>query len=79
MGQCPAGTCCICPLFPFADPTLSPVPALSPNTPRPPVAGTDTPRESAGPFHHFPVLAGLQVLALLAMTGAVLWVSLRGD
>ncbi|XP_065708248.1 CMRF35-like molecule 2 [Patagioenas fasciata] len=48
--------------------TLSPVP----------VAGTDAPPESPDPFRHFPVLAGLQVLALLAMTGAVLWVSLRG-
>ncbi|XP_071672453.1 CMRF35-like molecule 6 [Patagioenas fasciata] len=43
-----------------------------------PAAGTDAPRESPDPFRHFPVLAGLQVLALLAMTGAVLWVSLRG-
>lgn len=28
---------------------------------------------------YFPVLAGLQGLALLAMTGAVLWVTLRGS
>ncbi|XP_071672452.1 CMRF35-like molecule 6 [Patagioenas fasciata] len=65
--QCLVGTCRICPLFPFAGPTLSPVPA----------EGTDAPRESPDPFRHVPVLAGLQVLALLAMTGAVLWVSLR--
>ncbi|XP_068269665.1 CMRF35-like molecule 6 [Nyctibius grandis] len=49
------------------DPALSPAPALPP-----PAVGTP------GPFRYFPVLAGLQVLALLAMSGAVLWVSLRG-
>ncbi|PKK25556.1 putative LOC102089488 [Columba livia] len=53
---------------------LSPGPTLSPVS----AAGTDAPRESPDPFRHFPVLAGLQVLALLAMTGAVLWISLRG-
>ncbi|XP_072737617.1 CMRF35-like molecule 6 [Ciconia boyciana] len=60
------------------DPSLSPASALPPTTPRPPAAGTDAPRGSPGPFRYFPVLAGLQVLALLAMSGAVLWASLRG-
>ncbi|KAK4811814.1 hypothetical protein QYF61_010316 [Mycteria americana] len=76
--RCPAGTRCICPLFAFADPSLSPASALPPTTPRPPAAGTDAPRGSPGPFRYFPVLAGLQVLALPAMSGAVLWASLRG-
>uniref|UniRef100_A0A8C8AMU6 Immunoglobulin domain-containing protein n=1 Tax=Otus sunia TaxID=257818 RepID=A0A8C8AMU6_9STRI len=67
--QRPAGARCICPLFTFAAP---------PSTPRPTAAGTDTPRGSPGSFRYFPVLAGLQVLALLAMSGAVLWASLRG-
>ncbi|XP_075375116.1 CMRF-35-like molecule 4 [Mycteria americana] len=60
------------------DPSLSPASALPPTTPRPPAAGTDAPRGSPGPFRYFPVLAGLQVLALPAMSGAVLWASLRG-
>ncbi|XP_074016452.1 protein CD300H-like [Numenius arquata] len=51
-------------------PTLRPGPAIPPTTAAPP--GTPD------PFRYFPVLAGLQVLALLAMSGAVLWVSLRG-
>ncbi|CAM9693118.1 unnamed protein product [Bubo scandiacus] len=76
--QRPAGTRCICPLFAFAAPALSPAPALPPSTPRPPATGTDAPRGSPGSFPYFPVLAGLQVLALLAMSGAVLWASLRG-
>ncbi|XP_074745382.1 CMRF35-like molecule 6 isoform X2 [Strix uralensis] len=59
-------------------PTLSPAPALPPSIPRPPATGTDAPRGSPGSFRYFPVLAGLQVLALLAMSGAVLWASLRG-
>ncbi|KAM6403472.1 CMRF35-like molecule 6 [Rhynochetos jubatus] len=53
--------------------TLRPAPI-----PRLPAAGTGPPRGSPDPFRYFPVLAGLQVLALLAMSGAVLWVSLRG-
>ncbi|KAM6317625.1 CMRF35-like molecule 7 [Podargus strigoides] len=67
VGQCPAGTRCICPSITFAAPTLGP-----------PAVGPDAPQGSPGPFHPFAVLAGLQVLALLAMSGAVLWVSLRG-
>ncbi|KAM6119088.1 CMRF35-like molecule 6 [Phoenicopterus ruber ruber] len=59
-------------------PTHGPAPALPPTTLRPPAAGTDAPRGSPGPFRYFPALAGLQVLALVAMSGAVLWVSLRG-
>ncbi|KAM6119087.1 CMRF35-like molecule 6 [Phoenicopterus ruber ruber] len=59
-------------------PTHGPAPVLPPTTPRPPAAGTDAPRGSPGPFRFFPALAGLQVLALVAMSGAVLWVSLRG-
>ncbi|XP_074016321.1 CMRF-35-like molecule 4 [Numenius arquata] len=51
-------------------PMLSPGPSIPPTTAAPP--GTPD------PFRYFPVLAGLQVLALLAMSGAVLWVSLRG-
>ncbi|XP_074967787.1 CMRF35-like molecule 6 [Phalacrocorax aristotelis] len=43
-----------------------------------PTAATDSPLQPHSPFRHFPVLAGLQVLALLAMSGAVLWVTLRG-
>ncbi|KAM6377260.1 uncharacterized protein J5M81_012136 [Pluvialis apricaria] len=62
----------------FPAPTLSPAPALSPTTPGPTAAGTDAPQRTPGPFRCFPVLAGLQLLALLAMSGAVLWVSLRG-
>ncbi|XP_050764611.1 CMRF35-like molecule 6 [Gymnogyps californianus] len=60
--QRPAGTRCICPLFAFAAPALSP----------------DAPRGTPDPFRYFPVLAGLEILAMLAMSGAVLWVSLRG-
>ncbi|XP_065549842.1 protein CD300H-like [Lathamus discolor] len=58
-------------------PWLEPKPTVPPSPPRPPAAGTDPPPENPGPFRYFPVLAGLQVLALLAMSGAVLWVSLR--
>ncbi|GAB0197762.1 CMRF35-like molecule 5 [Grus japonensis] len=59
-------------------PKHSPATTLPPTTPRPPVVVPDAPPETRGPFRYFPVLAGLQVLALLAMSGAVLWVSLRG-
>ncbi|KAM6050735.1 CMRF35-like molecule 6 [Chlamydotis macqueenii] len=59
-------------------PTPGSTPALPPTTPRPPAAGTtDAPRRNPGPFRDFPVLAGLQVLVLLAMNGIVLWVSLQ--
>lgn len=78
MRQCAAGTGDICPLFAFAAPTLSPDDSLRPTTPPPPTAGTDAPVGSPVSFPYFPVLAGLQVLGLLAMTGAVLWVTLRG-
>ncbi|XP_075025794.1 CMRF35-like molecule 6 [Calonectris borealis] len=60
------------------DPPLSPTPALPPTTTRPPAAGADASRASPGPFRYFPVPAGLQVLALLATSGAVFCVSLRG-
>ncbi|XP_030362038.1 CMRF35-like molecule 6 [Strigops habroptila] len=53
-------------------------PTVPPITARPPAAVTDAPPGTPSPFRCFPVLAGLQVLALLAMSGAVLWVSLRG-
>ncbi|KAM6111135.1 CMRF35-like molecule 2 [Pterocles gutturalis] len=75
--RCPAGTCCTSPLFAFAAPKLRPTPTLPPITPQPPTVTTDAPRGTPGPFRYFPVLAGLQVLALLAMSGAVCWVSLR--
>ncbi|XP_061867007.1 CMRF35-like molecule 2 [Colius striatus] len=41
-----------------------------------PAAGTNAPPSSPGPFRFFPVLFGLQVLALVAMSGAVLRASL---
>ncbi|XP_074411134.1 CMRF35-like molecule 2 isoform X2 [Zonotrichia albicollis] len=41
--------------------------------------GPDAPQGTRGTFRYFPVLAGLQVLALLAMSAAVLWVSVRGS
>ncbi|XP_064323488.1 CMRF35-like molecule 6 [Phalacrocorax carbo] len=53
-------------------------PIFPPTTPQTPTAATDSPLQPHGPFRHFPVLAGLQLLALLAMSGAVLWVTLRG-
>ncbi|XP_074411164.1 CMRF-35-like molecule 4 isoform X2 [Zonotrichia albicollis] len=40
--------------------------------------GPDAPQGTRGTFRYFPVLAGLQLLALLAMSAAVLWVSVRG-
>ncbi|XP_064584554.1 CMRF-35-like molecule 4 [Zonotrichia leucophrys gambelii] len=40
--------------------------------------GPDAPQGIRGAFRYFPVLAGLQLLALLAMSAAVLWVSVRG-
>ncbi|XP_054134548.1 CMRF35-like molecule 6 [Melozone crissalis] len=40
--------------------------------------GPDAPHGTCGSFRYFPVLAGLQLLALLAMSAAVLWVSVRG-
>ncbi|XP_058673508.1 CMRF35-like molecule 5 [Ammospiza caudacuta] len=40
--------------------------------------GPDAPQETRGSFRSFPALAGLQLLALLAMSAAVLWVSVRG-
>ncbi|KAM9537475.1 CMRF-35-like molecule 4 [Guaruba guarouba] len=58
-------------------PWLGLKPTVPPNPPHPPAAETDPPPRNPGPFRYFPVLAGLQVLALLAMSGAVLWVSLR--
>ncbi|XP_061232879.1 CMRF-35-like molecule 4 [Neopsephotus bourkii] len=58
-------------------PWLGHKPPVPPNPPRPPAAGTEPPPGTPGPFRYFPVLAGLQVLALLAMSGAVLWVTLR--
>uniref|UniRef100_A0A663LSR0 Immunoglobulin domain-containing protein n=1 Tax=Athene cunicularia TaxID=194338 RepID=A0A663LSR0_ATHCN len=57
---------------------LIPALTLPPSIPPPTAAGTDAPRGTPGSFRYFPVLAGLQVLALLAMSGAVLWASLRG-
>uniref|UniRef100_A0A663DV59 Ig-like domain-containing protein n=1 Tax=Aquila chrysaetos chrysaetos TaxID=223781 RepID=A0A663DV59_AQUCH len=63
---------------PGASPTLSPAPVLPPTTPPPPTAATDAPRRNPGAVSIFPVLAGLQVLVLLAASAAVLWVSLRG-
>ncbi|XP_063208529.1 CMRF35-like molecule 6 [Chroicocephalus ridibundus] len=59
------------------DPSLNSAPTLPPTKPRPPAAGTDAPSGTPDPFRCFPVVAGLQVLALIAMSGAVLWVSLR--
>ncbi|XP_064584552.1 CMRF35-like molecule 6 [Zonotrichia leucophrys gambelii] len=47
----------------------------------PSVTGTrdpDAPQGTRGSFRSFPALAGLQLLALLAMSAAVLWVSVRG-
>ncbi|CAN8194182.1 unnamed protein product [Coccothraustes coccothraustes] len=58
----PSGTRCIPPSTVSATPTLSP----------------DAPQGTRGTFRHFSVLAGLQLLALLAMSAAVLWVSPRG-
>ncbi|XP_042658700.1 CMRF-35-like molecule 4 [Tyto alba] len=55
-----------------------PAPTLPPTTPQPPTTGTDAPQESPRSFRYFPVLAGLQLLVLLPMSGVVLWVSLRG-
>uniref|UniRef100_A0A8B9EZ19 Ig-like domain-containing protein n=1 Tax=Amazona collaria TaxID=241587 RepID=A0A8B9EZ19_9PSIT len=52
-------------------PWLGPKPTVPPNRPRPPAAGMDPPPGNPGPFRYFPVLAGLQLLALLAMSGAV--------
>ncbi|XP_032562965.1 polymeric immunoglobulin receptor-like [Chiroxiphia lanceolata] len=60
--RCPPGTRCIRRSFTPATPTLQP----------------DAPQGTRGSFPYFPVLAGLQLLALLAMSAAVLWVSLRG-
>ncbi|KAM9281757.1 CMRF35-like molecule 6 [Morus bassanus] len=79
----PAPTLLPSPVLPptaFQPPTamLPSAPVLPPSTSHPPTEGTDAPRGAPGPFRSFPVLAGLQVLALLAMSGAVLWVSLRG-
>lgn len=59
--RCPSGTRCIHPSSASVTPTLSP----------------DSPQETRGTFRYFPVLAGLQLLALLAMSAAALWVSLR--
>ncbi|KAM4762037.1 CMRF35-like molecule 6 [Cyanocitta cristata] len=59
--RCPSGTRCIHPSSASATSTLSP----------------DAPQGTRGTFRYFPVLAGLQLLALLAMSAAVLWVSLR--
>ncbi|KAJ7427500.1 CMRF35-like molecule 6 [Willisornis vidua] len=59
--RCPPGTGCVHPSFTPATPTLQP----------------DAPHGTRGSFRYFPVLAGLQLLALLAMIAAVLWVSLR--
>ncbi|XP_064251554.1 CMRF35-like molecule 2 isoform X2 [Passer domesticus] len=58
---CPSGPRCIHPSSASAAPTLPPDAAPGPR----------------GTFRYFPVLAGLQLLALLAMSAAVLWVSLR--
>ncbi|XP_033923658.1 CMRF-35-like molecule 4 [Melopsittacus undulatus] len=58
-------------------PRLGPDPTVPLEAPRTPAAGTDPPPGNPCPFRYFPVLAGLQVLALLVMSGAVLWVSLR--
>uniref|UniRef100_A0A672USP6 Ig-like domain-containing protein n=1 Tax=Strigops habroptila TaxID=2489341 RepID=A0A672USP6_STRHB len=74
----PGSTRCMCPLFEFAAPSPRWTPTVPPITARPPAAVTDAPPGTPSPFRCFPVLAGLQVLALLAMSGAVLWVSLRG-
>ncbi|XP_017928512.1 CMRF35-like molecule 6 [Manacus vitellinus] len=60
--KCPPGTRCISRSFTPATPTLQP----------------DAPEGTRGSFRYFPVLAGLQLLALLVMSAAVLWVSLRG-
>lgn len=57
----PSGTRCIHPSSASATPTFSPV----------------TPQDSGSPFRYFSVPAGLQLLVLLAMSVAVLWVSLR--
>ncbi|XP_027763919.1 CMRF35-like molecule 5 [Empidonax traillii] len=59
--RCPPGTRCIRHSFTPATPTLQP----------------DAPQGTGGSFRYFPVLAGLQLLALLAMSATVLWVSLR--
>ncbi|XP_074900576.1 CMRF35-like molecule 6 [Buteo buteo] len=63
---------------PGASPTLSRDPVLPPTIPRPPTVGTDAPRRNPGTISVFPVLAGLQVLVLVAASAVVLWVSLRG-
>ncbi|XP_063208530.1 CMRF35-like molecule 6 [Chroicocephalus ridibundus] len=52
---------------------VSPVPSLAPTLP----PTMDAPQGPPDAFRYFPVVAGLQVLALIAMSGAVLWVSLR--
>lgn len=57
----PSGALCIHPSSASATPTLSP----------------DAPQGTRGTFRYFPVLAELQLLALLAMSAAVLWVSVR--
>ncbi|XP_074464032.1 CMRF35-like molecule 6 [Larus michahellis] len=62
---------------PGYDPSLNSAPTLPPTKSRPPAAGTDAPSGTPDPFRYFPVVAGVQVLALIAMSGAVLWVSLR--
>lgn len=59
--RCPSGTRCIHPSSASVTPTLSP----------------DALQETRGTFRYFPVLAGLQLLALLAMSAAALWVSLQ--
>uniref|UniRef100_A0A8B9M911 Ig-like domain-containing protein n=1 Tax=Accipiter nisus TaxID=211598 RepID=A0A8B9M911_9AVES len=61
-----------------ASSTLSRDSDLPPTIPRPPTAGTEAPRRNPGAVSVFPVLAGLQVLVLVAASAAVLWVSLRG-
>ncbi|KAM6245292.1 CMRF-35-like molecule 4 [Porphyrio hochstetteri] len=58
--------------------TLIPVTSLPAIIPWPAEAATDAPRQRPGAWRYFPALARLQVLALLAMSAAVIWLGLRG-
>ncbi|XP_069728335.1 CMRF35-like molecule 6 [Phaenicophaeus curvirostris] len=68
-GQQPPGPCPTCPLLTLAAPAGSPTADGAP--------GMDAPQGKRVSSAVFPVLAGLQLLALAAGAGAVLWVTLR--
>ncbi|POI32464.1 hypothetical protein CIB84_003788 [Bambusicola thoracicus] len=61
--------------WPLPAGTDAPVETPAPRTDTAP--GTDTAPDRRGALPLFPLLAGLQVLALLAMSAAVLWLNLR--